>query len=127
MWPSVTIRLAAREPLGYGCMQSSFYTQSIREKQRSVFFQKTWWMFAFISICLLIFFSAMKKKGHTISDLEHKLAQLEEEKSAALEKKEDLLLQISSFADPAWVEMVLMKRLGVVPEGQVKVYFKKDE
>lgn len=36
---------------------------------------------------------------------------------------EDLALQIRSQQDPAWVEMVLLRELGVVPEGWLKVHF----
>lgn len=37
--------------------------------------------------------------------------------------QEDLLLQINSQSDPAWVELILMKGLGLVPEGQTKAVF----
>lgn len=40
-------------------------------------------------------------------------------------EQQELILQIESQTDPAWVEMVLKRNLGLVPEGQVKVYFKK--
>ena len=48
-------------------------------------------------------------------------------KEFLLEEKEDLKLQINSQKDPAWIELTLMKGLGLVPEGQLKVYFTKDE
>ena len=41
-----------------------------------------------------------------------------------LQKKEDLVLKVQSQADHAWIEQVLMKELGVVPENQIKVHFK---
>ncbi len=50
---------------------------------------------------------------------------LERAREEASLQKEELLLQINSQRDPAWLEMVLKRNLGVVPEGQVKVYFKK--
>ncbi len=56
-----------------------------------------------------------------------KLSQLETEKTAALEEHGDLLLQVNSQNDPAWIEMVLMKELGLVPEGHVKVYFEREK
>lgn len=33
------------------------------------------------------------------------------------------MLEINSQSDPAWVELMLMKNLGLVPEGQIKVFF----
>lgn len=38
-------------------------------------------------------------------------------------QKEYLTRQINSQSDPAWIEMVMKKELGLVPEGQVKIYF----
>ena len=46
------------------------------------------------------------------------------QKENAIYNKEDLTLKISSQSDPSWIEQVLMKELGVVPENQIKVHFK---
>jgi len=43
----------------------------------------------------------------------------------AMEKNEDYHLRLASQSDPAWIEMILMRDLGVVPEGFLKVHFKK--
>jgi hypothetical protein len=50
---------------------------------------------------------------------------MEMEKLKAVETREDLELRIASQNDPAWIEMVLVRDLGVVPEGFLKVHFKK--
>lgn len=50
---------------------------------------------------------------------------MEIELSQALQNKEDLQLRIASQNDPAWIEMVLIRELGVVPEGFLKVHFKR--
>ncbi|MCE2983850.1 MAG: hypothetical protein LW832_09830 [Parachlamydia sp.] len=50
---------------------------------------------------------------------------LQKEKRTALKRQEDLQLQINSQSDPAWIELTLMKGLGLVPEGEQKVYFQK--
>lgn len=68
----------------------------------------------------------MQKKEDECILLKKRLSNLHTEKSIALEEKEDLLLQIGSQSDPAWIQMTLMKGLGLVPEGQQKVYFKED-
>lgn len=49
---------------------------------------------------------------------------MEKERYLALLEKEHLQLKIASFDDPAWIEMILMRDLGVVPEGYLKVHFK---
>jgi len=40
-----------------------------------------------------------------------------------LADREELRAQIQSQSDPAWVEMILMRELGVVPEGWLKIHF----
>jgi hypothetical protein len=35
------------------------------------------------------------------------------------------MLAIASQNDPAWIEMVLLREIGVVPAGFLKVHFKK--
>lgn len=84
-------------------------------------------MLLFWALCFTVYSQAMHKKTKTCLDLQCKLQDLEQIKQAAIEEREDLALQIYSQNDPDWVELVLKKKLGVVPEGQTKVYFKKDE
>lgn len=55
--------------------------------------------------------------------LMERLALLEDEMEQVMQDREELLLRIDSQKDPTWVEMVLMRDLGVVPEGQTKVLF----
>ena len=69
----------------------------------------------------------MQKKGHIYAELKRRLQGLELEKQLVLQAREDFLLQIQSQSDPAWIQMTLMKGLGVVPEGQLKIYFKKED
>jgi hypothetical protein len=42
----------------------------------------------------------------------------------AVVENDDLSMQIASQTDPAWVELVLLREMGVVPEGYLKVHFK---
>jgi hypothetical protein len=90
-------------------------------------FHRSWWMLLFWAICFVLYSQAMQKKSKVCQDLKYKIKELESTKQLVLAEQEDLKLQIHSQSDDAWVEMVLKKRLGVVPEGQMKVYFKKDE
>lgn len=83
-------------------------------------------MVTFLSVVALFAWQSSQKRHLVASDLQQRLALvLQEKKTAALEH-DDLLLQIRAQNDPEWVELVLMRRLGVVPEGQVKVYFEKN-
>ena len=90
------------------------------------FIARWWWTLLFILLCGGIYAKGMKKKQEIFSQLESKMVHLEKARTLALVKREDLLKQIDSQSDPAWIEMLLKKKLGVVPEGQVKVYFEKE-
>ncbi len=85
--------------------------------------QKSWWVILFFLICLFAYDHAMKKRHQEETQLKKKLEDIRYEKSIAMEKQEELKLQIASQTDPAWIEMTLMKGLGLVPEGQKKVLF----
>ena len=67
--------------------------------------QKSWWVILFCAAVGLVHLHALKNRN------------------AAL-REEDLQMRIASQNDPAWIEMVLMREIGVVPEGWIKVHFK---
>lgn len=98
-----------------------------RLKDRRGFFSQNWWVIAFIALCSCVYFQSSGKKKMVIYSLDNQLAAMGEEKSALQQEKEDLLLQINSQSDPAWIQLTLMKGLGLVPEGQLKVYFYSDD
>ncbi len=79
-------------------------------------------------VCLIgfvIFDHARRNKIKEIGLLQEQLNQYEGQQLELEGIKEDLLLRIESHEDAEWVEQVLMKELGVVPKGYMKVYFKK--
>ena len=84
-------------------------------------------MLLLCSGCLALYSQGMQKKSLACIDLKNRIENLQFERDLNLAEQKDLQLQISSQNDPAWVELTLMKQLGVVPDGQRKVYFKKDE
>jgi hypothetical protein len=93
--------------------------------QRS-WLHRYWWVIAFASLCGIVYLHAMRQKNVAYQEMAGRLQSLEKEKALAVVEQEDLLLQIQSQSDPAWVEMVLKRNLGLVPEGQTKVYFHQD-
>ena len=84
---------------------------------------KSWWFFLFLATLSLFYLHGMHEKEQEHNELKGRLEILEKGRIAALERQEDLQLQIHSQTDPAWIEMVLKRNLGMVPEGQVKVFF----
>lgn len=85
---------------------------------------RSWWVVVFFLLCHASYFQALQHRNDEYQLLSEHLQSLEGEKVLALEVQEDLNRQIHSQSDHAWLEMTLMKSLGVVPEGQVKVFFK---
>jgi hypothetical protein len=87
------------------------------------FFIRSWWVIVFSTITVAFYFQAAHSKTVVFSNFNSQLHEMEKEKMAALHEQEELSLQLQSESDPAWIELMLMKELGVVPEGWTKVYF----
>lgn len=86
---------------------------------------RSWWVVIFCVSSGLVHVHFLKEKKGALQQLNLRLEEMGKEKWLALQKKEDLQLRIASQNDPAWIEMILMRDLGVVPEGFLKVHFKK--
>ncbi len=102
-------------------------TKLCAQRGRKGFIHQSWWVLLFSAACSLVYFNSVGKKNEVIASLDRHLGALKEEKTSLLQEKEDLLLQINSQSDPAWIQLTLMKGLGLVPEGQLKVYFLSDD
>ncbi|MBS0653375.1 MAG: hypothetical protein JSR39_07610 [Verrucomicrobia bacterium] len=92
---------------------------------KSVIFQ-SWWMLVFAVGCFLIYTQAMQKKALVAKTLQEQLNVLNTQKEQLLVEHEDLVLQIQSQSDPAWIQLTLMKGLGLVPDGQMKIFFQSE-
>ncbi len=84
---------------------------------------RSWWVILFFLLGAIGYNQAIKKKNMDIASLEYRIHEVEKAKESALLEQEDLLLKIRSENDPEWIELVLMRELGVVPEGSLKVHF----
>lgn len=85
---------------------------------------KEWWWVGLVLIMTFAFhLHASIQKEQVVSSLKQSLSQLTLKKSELLKEKGDLELRIESQQDPEWIQMMLMKGLGVVPEGFRKVQF----
>ena len=87
-------------------------------------FFRSWWIVAFFLLCHIGYDLGLQHWHYEYSNLSRHLLNLEEEKKSVLSLQEDLRYQVYSQSDHAWVELTLMKGLSLVPEGQVKVFFK---
>lgn len=66
----------------------------------------------------------MRGKKVALAEASFWLEEMEKEKCLTLATQEELILKIASQSDPAWIEMILMRDLGVIPEGWLKVHFR---
>lgn len=89
-----------------------------------LFLRSSWVMF-FIFICLMVYEANLKHYRLDLESLQSKVAALEQEKMEAEILNETLKLKVSNHDDPAWVNLVLMEELGLVPDGQKKIIFKR--
>lgn len=75
----------------------------------------------------LIFYHGFTKKNHEIAKHKNEIAKLQEEREKQKAINEDLKLRVNSQNDPSWIELVLMRELGLVPKGKIKVHFTNKE
>lgn len=80
-------------------------------------------IFLFFAFSFIGYKKIVKNREKEIFSLNKKFLFLQKEKNKMEKENRILTLQIKSQKDPDWVEMVLMKELGVVPEGKRKVHF----
>jgi len=88
---------------------------------------KTGWVVVFMVACSSFYLHAIGQKESEYKEMVARLQTLEKEKEFVLQQQQELALQIKSQSDPAWVEMVLKRNLGLVPMGQTKVYFQSKQ
>jgi len=86
----------------------------------------SWWVIFFMLGCYLCYEQGLRQRDRDYSKLYTQFQELEKEKKLASTLQAHLLLQINSQSDPDWIELTLMKGLGLVAEGQTKVIFTKD-
>lgn len=84
---------------------------------------RSWWVILFTLLCFGLYEQGVRSKEHDYAMLHRQLVELELEQERLVRVQEDLKLQINSQSDPDWIELVLMRGLGLVPEGQTKVFF----
>ena len=82
-----------------------------------------WWVFAFVFLSVILYERGMEERESLYRDLYAHLNQLRIEKNAALKLQTDFRQQLNSQSDPEWIERILIRELGLVPDGYQKIYF----
>lgn len=95
----------------------------------SVTGQKNWkswgWVVAVCLSMICFYLHTVGEKKRLVHHFVQRLEQMDDELQHLKIQKEELALAVVSKGEPAWIEMVLMRDLGLVPEGWLKVHFKK--
>lgn len=99
--------------MGSGFFQTRFRGQLVQSS----------WTILFIALSSAVYFQKSGKRDAAISELTCRLQEMEKRKALVCQERDELQLRLQSQSDPAWIEMVLMRDLGVVPEGWIKVRF----
>lgn len=73
--------------------------------------------------CFFIFDQSSLHQKQELEALTCKLKKLELQKKRADIQKKEFTLQVASQGDPEYIEMLLMRKLGLIREGQTKVLF----
>lgn len=83
------------------------------------------WLPALIFITAATYENGIKHVSEEYQKLEILKVELASQKKSALIRKINLERQVMSQSDPNWITLTLIRVLGVVPEGQTKIYFKE--
>ena len=94
-------------------------------KMGGTWWREWWWAVCFCLAATSVYFHFINEKKGAIAQLSSRLETMNKEKILCLQERDSLRLQIDSQSDPSWIEMILMRDLGVVPEGWLKVHFTK--
>jgi hypothetical protein len=84
---------------------------------------RSWWVYLFALICYGCYEFMNGQQQNLLAGLRGRLREHEVLIATENERQAELRLQLASQEDPAWLELVLKRCLGVVPSDQTKVYF----
>jgi hypothetical protein len=83
---------------------------------------ESWWVAGLAILCLGLYEQGAKVLEKEIALFQHQAGSLQQKTIQARKLQAELKLQVTSQSDPAWIELVLIKSIGLVPEGYKKIY-----
>ncbi|MBA2728501.1 MAG: hypothetical protein H0U49_10070 [Parachlamydiaceae bacterium] len=86
-------------------------------------FINSWWVILFALFCFMVYEQGLKTSNERLMALSNQLDTLQGEKKKVLKQQVRLSKEVESQDDPDWIELTLMKELGLTPEGHTKVLF----
>lgn len=88
-------------------------------------FRGSWWVVAITLSAYAFHLHSARTHHFERTHIEGVLSHLNERRGEAEAEQRDLEMRLQSQDDPEWIKMVLMKGLGVIPEGNIKVHFEE--
>ena len=92
-----------------------------------LFIYDSWWVAVLAILCLGLYEQGAKTLQQEITLFQDQAIDFEQRIIQAKVRQKELKLQVTSQSDPAWIELVLIKSLGLVPEGYKKIYYTPNE
>ncbi len=89
--------------------------------------KSSWWVVLFMIFTYMMYVKTLQGKDHDIAKLTEQFTEFEKNRSQAILVQESLVSEIASQQDPIWIEMMLIKKLGLIPEGYTKIRFTKED
>lgn len=89
-------------------------------------FLRSAWVVLFVLGCAVFYERSVVTLDHDYQQLMTQYLLLQEEHDEAMALRSELAAKVNSQSDPAWIELTLMRVLGLAPEGQVKVLFRDE-
>ena len=87
---------------------------------------RSWWVICFFLFSFGIYNQSIKCKNRELCSLRSRFDEIFMKKKNLLQQKEELNVRKEAYKDPFWIEQLLIKELGVVPKGYIKIFFKKE-
>lgn len=102
---------------------------SLHEIKESFFkvILRSWWVVVFLLFSYVTYSQLITEKNLELEELKCRCYQLDLKKKMEIKTQENLLARVEAQKDPAFIELLLMEELGVVPDGQMKVCFRKKD
>lgn len=92
-----------------------------RSRLFDVLIVRSWWVILFLLTSLLIFDVTMRMRQEEEKRLLAKVTKIEEQLHHSRSLQHHLHAELASHDDPQWIELLLMRNLGLVPDGYTKL------
>lgn len=87
--------------------------------------KSSWWLALLAAILLIAHERGVIDQNRRMEAVSEQLAMLQKRREELALEQRYLQAQLTHGADPAWMERVLMKHLGLAPKGYRRIHFER--